>query len=52
MYIQSAVLNGEEFDCAFIPDRVIRASGTLKLTMGIYPNKTWANSGRSCLARY
>eukprot|EP00602_Paraphysomonas_sp_CaronLab_P006036 CAMPEP_0185018502 /NCGR_PEP_ID=MMETSP1103-20130426/1207_1 /TAXON_ID=36769 /ORGANISM="Paraphysomonas bandaiensis, Strain Caron Lab Isolate" /LENGTH=656 /DNA_ID=CAMNT_0027548339 /DNA_START=385 /DNA_END=2355 /DNA_ORIENTATION=- len=52
MYIQSAVLNGEEFDCAFIPDRVIRAGGTLKLTMGMYPNKTWANSGRSCLARY
>jgi predicted alpha-1,2-mannosidase len=41
-YIQSATLNGEVFDRAWISHSEILSGGELKLVMGPKPNKKWA----------
>jgi predicted alpha-1,2-mannosidase len=41
MYIQSATLNGKEFNHCFIDHATILAGGTLELLMGAYPNPKW-----------
>jgi len=40
-YIQSATLNGEEFNQTSIMHEQITAGGELKLVMGAAPNKSW-----------
>ncbi|WP_370176472.1 GH92 family glycosyl hydrolase [Leeuwenhoekiella palythoae] len=40
-YIQSATLNGEEFNQTSITHKQITAGGELKLAMGATPNKSW-----------
>ena len=40
-YIQSATLNGEEFNQTSITHEQITAGGELKLVMGATPNKSW-----------
>ncbi|MBN1108581.1 MAG: GH92 family glycosyl hydrolase [Bacteroidales bacterium] len=42
-YIQSAKLNGKEFDRAWIKHSEITGGGTLELVMGEMPEKTWAS---------
>jgi predicted alpha-1,2-mannosidase len=42
-YIQSAKLNGEELNRAWIRHSEITAGGTLEFTMGDRPNKDWAS---------
>ena len=42
-YIQSAKLNGKEFDRAWITHTEITAGGTLEFVMGDRPNKLWAS---------
>jgi predicted alpha-1,2-mannosidase len=41
-YIQSARLNGKEFNRAWISHKEITAGGTLEFVMGDRPNKEWA----------
>jgi putative alpha-1,2-mannosidase len=41
-YIQSAKLNGEEFNRAWIKHIEITSGGTLEFVMGDRPNKSWA----------
>ena len=43
-YIQSAELNGEPLGTAWSYHRDFVRGGTLKLTLGPEPNKTWANA--------
>ena len=43
-YIQSAILNGNPLDQAWIPHSVIVRGGTLTLEMGAEPNKDWGAS--------
>jgi len=52
IYIQSARLNGADYDCAFLPHFSIISGGSLEFTLGDAPNKDWGNSGRSCLDKY
>ena len=40
-YIQSARLNGKEWNSAFLSHDALMAGGTLELTMGDAPNKEW-----------
>ena len=42
-YIQSALLNGQPFDRAWISHEEIERGGTLDFTMGPTPNRTWAS---------
>lgn len=42
-YIQSAKLNGEPFNRAWIKHSEIAAGGKLEFVMGDHPNKEWAN---------
>jgi predicted alpha-1,2-mannosidase len=42
-YIQSALLNGQSFDRAWISHEEIERGGTLVFTMGPTPNRTWAS---------
>jgi predicted alpha-1,2-mannosidase len=42
-YIQSATLNGEEFDRSWIRHSEIMDGGTLELEMGDRPNRDWAS---------
>ncbi len=42
-YIQSATLNGEDFDCSYIKHQEIVAGGELVLQMGPEPNVEWAS---------
>lgn len=42
LYIQSARLNGQPFERAWIRHREIMAGGTLEFDMGPEPNQTWA----------
>ncbi|CAE7484421.1 unnamed protein product, partial [Symbiodinium microadriaticum] len=49
IYIQRALLNGNEYDCAFIAHRDIISGGELHLEMGPEPNVSWATKGRTCL---
>ncbi len=44
IYIQSATLNGEEFNRLWIDHSEIMAGGTLEFVMGSAPNKQWASS--------
>lgn len=48
IYIQKAVLNGQEWDKAWISHKDIVDGGTLELYMGRYPEKTWAAGEDSC----
>ena len=41
-YIQSAKLNGKEFNRAWIKHSEITSGGTLEFVMGDRPNKEWA----------
>ena len=41
MYIQSATLNGEEFNSPWIYHETIKDGSTLVLKMGDSPNKDW-----------
>jgi putative alpha-1,2-mannosidase len=43
-YIQSATLNGEEFDQCWIAYDTIMAGGVLEFEMGNRPNKEWGKS--------
>lgn len=49
IYIQSASLNGKDYDCAFIAHKDIVAGGDLVFVMGPKPNTSWASRGRACL---
>jgi putative alpha-1,2-mannosidase len=42
-YIQSAKLNGKEFNRAWLKHTEITLGGTLELVMGDRPNKNWAS---------
>lgn len=42
-YIQSAKLNGEEWDKSWFSHADLMNGGTLELVMGKHPNKTWAS---------
>lgn len=42
-YIQSAKLNGKEFNRAWLKHTEITSGGTLELVMGDRPNKNWAS---------
>ncbi len=46
-YIQSAKLNGQEFNRAWIKHSEIMAGGTLEFQMGETPNKSWASDPSS-----
>ncbi len=52
IYIQSGTLNGEDYDCAFLPHNAIVQGGTLVFKLGATPNTAWGNTGRSCLDVY
>jgi len=41
IYIQSATLNGQDFNQTVISHQQILEGGTLKFVMGSEPNKTW-----------
>ena len=41
IYIQSAKLNGKNWDKPYIKDESIEAGGTIEFTMGPNPNKKW-----------
>jgi predicted alpha-1,2-mannosidase len=43
-YVRSASLDGAPLDRTWIPDEVIRPGGTLRVEMGVSPNKAWASS--------
>jgi putative alpha-1,2-mannosidase len=43
-YIQSARLNGREFNQPWIEYKTLREGGTLELEMGSQPNKRWGCS--------
>jgi putative alpha-1,2-mannosidase/glycerophosphoryl diester phosphodiesterase len=43
-YIQSATLNGQEFDRPWIDYNTIMAGGALELEMGPQPNKAWGSA--------
>ncbi len=43
-FIQSATLNGNEFDRAWLSHEELTAGGVLKLEMGPVPNPNWASS--------
>jgi predicted alpha-1,2-mannosidase len=43
-YIQSAELNGKEYNRAWISHTDLMAGGTLKLIMGDHPNKEWGTN--------
>ena len=45
-YIQSATLNGESFDRAWLSHEEILAGGELIFEMGSEPNKTWASEAK------
>ncbi len=45
-YIQSATLNGDDFNQTSIAHKQILKGGTLKLVMGPKPNKAWATTGK------
>ena len=47
-YIQSARLNGEEWDKSWISHEDIMDGAVLELTMGRYPSKEWASAPESC----
>ena len=40
-YIQSATLNGKEFNRTVINHKEIQQGGTLQFVMGNIPNKNW-----------
>jgi predicted alpha-1,2-mannosidase len=44
IYIQSAKLNGKVYQHCYIDYKDITAGGTLELTMGPQPNKTWGTN--------
>ena len=52
IYIQSATLNGADYNCAFLPHRVLAEGGTLEFVLGSQPSESWGNTGRSCLDKY
>lgn len=43
-YIQSAKLNGKPWNKSWFTHQDLMAGGTLELTMGEHPNKSWASS--------
>lgn len=43
IYIQSAKLNGKEYNSSFISHTAIVKGGTLEISMGSKPNKKWGN---------
>lgn len=49
IYIQSAKLNGEEYDKNYISHDDIMSGGTFEFVMGAEPNTKWASSAESCL---
>ena len=46
-YIQSARLNGQEWNKSWISHADIMAGGKLELQMGSHPNKAWASAPES-----
>ena len=46
-YVRTATLDGAGLDRAWIPDDAVRPGGTLRLEMGVSPNKAWASSRAS-----
>ena len=46
-YIQSAKLNGKEWDKSWFHHTDLINGGTLELTMGLHPNKQWATQKES-----
>lgn len=47
IYIQSAVLNGKEYDKSYLLHEDIMRGGTLTFLMGDIPNKKWASNPES-----
>ena len=45
IYVQSAKLNGKNWDRPFLPYRELKSGGTLIFTMGPQPNKEWGTNG-------
>ena len=45
IYIQSARLNGKNWEQPFLPYRELKNGGTLVFTMGPKPNPTWGTAG-------
>jgi putative alpha-1,2-mannosidase len=41
IYIQSATLDGRDWNSPFLPARAVREGGTLLFQMGPKPNKSW-----------
>lgn len=48
MYVQSAKLDGEDWNRSWISHEDIMDGGVLELTMGRYPSGTWASAPESC----
>ncbi len=51
VYIQSATLNGQPWDSFRFPHEALVKGGTLELTLGKEPNKTWGLSGEPALPK-
>lgn len=47
IYIQSATLNGKDYNKSFLMHEDIMSGGTLAFVMGATPNKEWASSSES-----
>jgi putative alpha-1,2-mannosidase len=41
IYVQSATLNGRDWNSPFLPASAVRKGGTLSFRMGPEPNKAW-----------
>lgn len=47
VYIQSATLNGKDYNKSYLDFNEVMAGGTLKFEMSTTPNKNWANTDES-----
>jgi putative alpha-1,2-mannosidase len=45
IYVQSARLNGRNWESAFLPYSELKNGGTLSLSMGPQPGRTWGTGG-------
>ncbi|MGO9111528.1 MAG: GH92 family glycosyl hydrolase [Thermoguttaceae bacterium] len=46
IYVQSARVNGKDWNTPFLPYEALKNGGTLSFTMGPQPNKQWGSDGR------
>jgi putative alpha-1,2-mannosidase len=46
LYVQSARVNGKQWNTPFLPYDELKKGGTLEFVMGPQPNKQWGSDGR------